>query len=185
MNQFNDLYPFIDRAVKDRKYALNTANGHKAALKLFEKELNAEEKGSLGSIEENIDPIYQNACRNNSNISSESLDTYRVRFLKVIKDYKKYGADPTRMKDWKPRIWASKPLSEKKDFSDKNEDTSLSTLSDTINSPVHKVELTLRPGKRFIVSVPNDITKNEAEILTNLINSLVVNKNEQDDPNNK
>ena len=174
MHQFSELSSFIDRAVKDRKYAVNTAHGHKAALNLFQKELTDEEKGSVDLIDRHIVEIYKNVCRNNAGISSQSLDTYRIRFQKVIKDYKNYGADPTKMKEWKVRTRIAKPKEKKADFSDSKIDSSPNELSEVINNPVHKIELALRDGEKFVLSIPRDINEREAKIITDLINSLII-----------
>ena len=48
-----------------------------------------------------------------------SLNTYKARLLKVIKDYKKYGVDPGKMQSWVTKTKQYTPLLIKKDKTDK------------------------------------------------------------------
>ncbi len=186
MEKFNDLYDFISTAAKQRKYPENTANGHRAALRVFEKALKPEEKDSLDVLEKNAEAIYRDVINNNKDkFSLGSLSTYKIRFMRVINDYKKYGIDPSKMQNWNPKLRkVVKSHPTKEDMVDNDYDTTNADASKDVNSPVHKIDLTLRPGKRFIISIPTDITKSEAEIIKNLINSLVANKDEQAKTNN-
>ncbi len=56
---FAQLNTFIDTATKSRKYAPNTASGFKAALKLYEGDLNEEELGSIQLVKDNIEQIHK------------------------------------------------------------------------------------------------------------------------------
>lgn len=98
--KFESLYEFIDRAVKNRKYPTSTSHGLKAALRLFEAELNDDERVSLDKVKENIDQIYHSVSVKNKNMAASSLASYKVRLAKVIRDFEKYGIDPTKMNNW-------------------------------------------------------------------------------------
>jgi len=100
MKKFEELYDFIDRAINSRNYAENTGISLKTALRLFEKELNDEEKNSIDKFSKNIEQIYHSVCSKNKKFSAGSLATYKSRVIKVITDYEKYGADPTKMSSW-------------------------------------------------------------------------------------
>ena len=104
MENFNNLYHFIDIAKANRKYPDNTANNLKSALKIFEKELNADESKSINMIESSIEEIFRDVAIANKDKSILSLNTYKARLLKVINDYKKYGADPAKIQKWMPRL---------------------------------------------------------------------------------
>jgi hypothetical protein len=175
VNKFNDLYDFIDFAKGNRKYAENTANGLKSALKIFEKELNLDELDSVELVENNIEEIFVNVVGKNKDKGIGSLNTYKARVLKVIKDYKKYGTNPSKIQNW---MTSSHKLSGtkiiKKDITDKREDKPQITLSDNINTPVHKVELSLRDGHKSIILVPKDITIKEAEMIKKIVDSLIL-----------
>lgn len=101
---FEDLYDFVDRAVKSRKYPKSTGVALKTALNLFEKELNDEERNSIDEFEKNLDHVYQGVFSKNKNFSASSLATYRSRVVKVLSDYAKYGTDPTKMASWSPKV---------------------------------------------------------------------------------
>lgn len=62
MAKYKDLYEFVDRAVKSRKYPENTGYGLRAALKLFEGAVNEEESASLDKFKENLEQIYKGGC---------------------------------------------------------------------------------------------------------------------------
>jgi hypothetical protein len=178
MNKFSDLYDFIDFAKSNRKYANNTANGLKSALKIFEKELNIDELNSVDLVEDNIDEIFINTVTKNKDKNIGSLNTYKARVLKVINDYQKYGINPSKIQGWSAR--AHETLGHKfnrKDILDKNQDKPKIALSDSINTPVenaHKIELCLRNGFKSVIIIPKDLTAKEAKMIKDILDSLTI-----------
>ncbi|MCX6718245.1 MAG: hypothetical protein NTY81_01415 [Candidatus Staskawiczbacteria bacterium] len=171
-DKFVDLYNFIDFAKANRKYADNTANNLKSALKIFEKELNAKELESIDMVEDSIGEIFRSLVIANKNKSIVSLNTYKARLLKVIKDYKKYGAEPSKIQHWVAGTRKSTPLLIKKDISDKKK----ITLSNPINTPVdnlHKITLSFECGKAEIL-IPKNMGAKEAKIIKDIIDSLSI-----------
>lgn len=137
--QFKDLYTFIERAVKSRKYPDNTGYALKVALSLFESELNDEEHNSLDVFKKNLDQIYRSVCsKNSTKYSAGSLATYKARVIRTVKDYEHYGIDPTKMASWNPKIILRKKNALNQDLKDsknnneftKNEDNNINNLSD-------------------------------------------------------
>mgnify|MGYP001569391163 CR=1 FL=1 len=182
MARYQSLFDFIDVAVKSRKYPNNTAHGLRAALKLFEKELNDEERESLENFLQNIEPIYANVVRrNNTSMTASSLATYKSRLMKVVGDYQKYGIDPTKMSNWNPKIVKrSKAESVVRGASAPASNAAVilpgasypESFSDT-----HRIELFLRPSAKFTILVPRDINRFEAEALKGILDSLVNSSN--------
>jgi len=171
MDNFNNLYDFIELAKTNRKYPINTANNLKSALKIFEKELNPYELKSIHMIEESIEEIFRSVAIANKHKSIISLNTYKARLLKVINDYKKYGADPGKIKDWQIKTKKSTALLTNKDKTDKEN----IKLSDFIYDPVenlHKIELSLDSGNRAVIHLPKNFSKKDAELLKSVIDSL-------------
>ena len=174
MNKFSDLYDFIDFAKGNRKYPQNTANGLKSALKVFEKELNLDELNSIDLIEDNIEEIFINAVSKNKDKNIGSLNTYKARLLKVINDYQKYGIDPSKIQGWNSKSY--KPTNtriNRKDTSDKEEDKTQTDLSTHANTPVHKIELSLRDNVKSIIIIPKDISIKESKMIKNILDSIV------------
>lgn len=172
MEKFTNLYDFIDFARVNRKYPENTANNLKSALKIFEKELNAEELKSIDMVEDSIGEIFRSLAIANKDKSIVSLNTYKARLLKVIKDYKKYGADPSKIQNWVSKTRIASGQKHPKDKPDKNK----INLSNRINSPVdnsHKIELSLSGGTAQVL-IPKDINEKDAQIIKSVIDSLVV-----------
>src|SRR5688572_12350319 len=99
------LHDFINSAVKSRKYPESTAQTLRAAVKLYEQELNEEEQKSVELFRKNLEQI-ANAVFNKNKLrfSAGSLATYKSRVIKVINDYEKYGTDPSKMAAWNPRV---------------------------------------------------------------------------------
>jgi site-specific recombinase XerD len=89
-DKFINLYDFVDFARANRKYPDNTANNLKSTLKIFEKELNAEELKSIDMVKDSIEEIFRSLVIAHKDKSIVSLNTYKARLLKVIKYYKKY-----------------------------------------------------------------------------------------------
>lgn len=168
-----ELFDFIDTAERNRKYPEGTASGRRAALRLFEAELSEEEKESLDTLKKNIDQIYQNVfLKNKSNMSAESLATYKMRLESLIKDYEGYGQDPTKLASWNRPVRKVKRSKEQGkvtgyDFT-KTEQEQIPEKSFDFS----RFELPLRPGVKAIIIVPSDISKSEVEKLRNYINFL-------------
>jgi hypothetical protein len=184
MNSFKDLDDFIDLAEKNRKYPENTAQGLRAALKVFGKELKPDEFSSIDLIEERFDEIFLEVLNSNKDkFSIDSLNTYKMRFIKIMRDYRKYGQNPSNMQNWvvkqreirkSPQPIQSKPV--KKDKPDIEKDTSPSSPSAVINTSVyneHKIELALRPDAKFTLLLPRNINESEAQTLKAIIDSLI------------
>ena len=170
--KFANLYDFIDFAAANRKYPSNTANNLKSALKIFEKELNAEELKSISMVEESVGEIFRSLVIANKDKSIVSLNTYKARLLKVIKDYKKYGAEPGKIQNWIAKTRQSTPLLIKKDKADKKN----IRLSNLIKTPVenfHQITLSFDCGSAQI-SIPKNIGAKDAKTIKNIIDSLTV-----------
>jgi len=175
MHKYSDLYNFIDFAKGNRKYPENTANGLKSALKIFEKELNMDELSSIDLVEDNIEEIFINVVGKNKDKGIGSLNTYKARVLKVIKDYQKYGVNPSKIQSWvveSRKVTSHKAM--KKDTTDKYEDKTQTDLSNHINTPVHKIELSLQSGKAIIL-IPKTINPKEIKIIKDILDSLSTN----------
>jgi hypothetical protein len=178
MQKFTYLYDFIDFAKANRKYPENTANNLKSALKIFEKELNPEELKSINMVEESVEEIFRSVTIANKNKSIISLNTYKARLLKVINDYKRYGADPSKIQKWVPRLRQglggqektkkSMPLPDKTD----KEKIDLSTRINTPVENMHKIELSLESGSKAFLSIPKNMKRPDAEIIKSVIDSL-------------
>ena len=170
MNEFNSLYEFINLAQKNRKYPANTAHGRRAALKLFETVLHLDELESLDLIEERMKEIYLSLIsKHREAFSIKSLNTYKARFLKLIKDYKKYGTNPQAIAGWeiKVREYKSKDI-----ISDNKKDTNLSRSSSPLHRPVYKIQISLSDGANCIIEVPAKLTQEDISIITKIIGSL-------------
>jgi len=175
MNKFIDLYAFIDLAKSNRKYPENTANGLKSALKIFEKDLTLDELNSINLIEDNIEEVFINAVTKNKDKNIGSMNTYKARMLKVIKDYQKYGINPAKMQGWviKSRKIPTRRVF-KQDNLDKSTDSIQIPLSNDVNTPVHKVELALQSGQKAIILVPREANNAEIEALKKILDSLLI-----------
>lgn len=171
MQKFTYLYDFIDFAKANRKYAENTANNLKSALKIFEKELNPEELKSITMVEDSIEEIFRSVAMANKNKSIVSLNTYKARLLKVIADYKRYGAEPGKIQKWMVKPRKSTALLIKKDNSDK-EKTILSETIETSVENAHKIEISLQNGQKAILSIPRSIAPEDIKIIKNILDSL-------------
>jgi hypothetical protein len=172
MDKFINLYDFVDFARANKKYPESTANNLKSAIKIFEKELNAEELKSIGMVEDSIGEIFRSLVIANKDKSIVSLNSYKARLLKIIKDYKKYGAEPGKMQNWVTKTRKSTPLLIKKDKADKNN----INLSNLIKAPVenaHKLEIALRHGQTATLLIPQNIDANDIRIIKLLLDSLL------------
>jgi len=172
--KFTSLYDFVDFARANRKYPDNTANNLKSAIKIFEKELNTEELKSIHMVEDSIGEIFRSLVIAHKDKSIVSLNTYKGRLLKVIKDYKRYGADPAKMQSWVVKQKNSTPLLIKKD----KPDTKKIILSKVIHEGVdncHKISLCLACGYAEI-SIPKNISTQDAKTIKSIIDSLSIDK---------
>lgn len=166
MQKFNNLYTFVEFAKNNRKYPESTANNLKSALKIFEKVLTDDELDSINLIEDRIEEIFINVINSNKNKSIESLNTYKARILRIIEDYKKYGANPANIQGWVIKTKNSTPLLNKKDKQDKSQ-ISLSNPFPTPVDNMHKIELTVQANSRIVILLPKD--KSEKEITLRIL----------------
>ncbi|PJE68494.1 hypothetical protein COU96_03335 [Candidatus Shapirobacteria bacterium CG10_big_fil_rev_8_21_14_0_10_38_14] len=181
MQKFDNLYTFIEFAKNNRKYPENTANNLKSALKIFEKVLTEDELNSVSLLEDRIEEIFISVISSNKNKSIGSLNTYKARVLRILKDYKKYGANPAKIQNWIPATRLrqkgfggqgnSTPLLSKKDKTDKNQ----INLSDPFPTPVdnmHKIELTVQANSRIIILLPKNTSEKEITLRILPLDSL-------------
>lgn len=181
MATIQDLYDFINTAQKNRKYVDNTAQGLRAALKLFEKELNSEEKNSIDTLESNLEEIYRNVfLKNKNNYGADSLLVYKRRINKIISDYRKYGIDPHKMASWSVKTVIRSPrtpkgIKDKEQISNSNEFPGTDSTSGTGgSSPYHKIEIALGNSiTKSVLIIPKDMKKSDAAILKSIIDNLV------------
>jgi|SRR3989338_7171482 len=104
MTNYQALYEFIDRATKSRKYPEATAQTLRAALKVYDSELNDDERAAIAKFKENFEQITRSVfTKNSTKFTASSLTTYKSRVQKVLADYDKYG-DPTKMNSWSPKV---------------------------------------------------------------------------------
>ena len=104
MENFSALYSFIDRASRSRKYAEATAYTLKAALKLYEAELNEDEKKDVDLFKKNFEQITRTVMgKNGQRFNASSLAAYKSRAYKVLNDFVKYS-DPIAMNSWTPKV---------------------------------------------------------------------------------
>lgn len=169
MKNIATLYEFIDRAVRNRNYAANTAYGLKAALKRFEAEANEEERASIEKFKAHLDQIYREVATKNKNFTAESLAVYKTRVAKIINDYERYGADPTKMAGWVIR----KATPRTKRTSSRAEDTTRALGIDegapVVPSGMQKIEHPIRSGSKVIILLPAEVTAADIEKIKKLL----------------
>lgn len=183
MNKFSDLYDFIDLAFANRKYTQSVANNLKSTLKIFGKELNEQELGSMSMIEDNIEEIFRSVATANKDKSMGSLNTYKTRLLRVINDYKRYGANPAKIQSWQTRQKQSTGVFNQQDKKDKH--LSLPKHSpveycaclpagreNSHNANCHKIDLALANGSHATLIIPTNISQKEISTLKSLLDSL-------------
>ena len=102
-------------------------------------------------------------------MTAQSLQTYKNRFLAVIKDYEKYGTNPTKMANW------NRPIRKISTRTDKQRISSIENLSSDEKykeAEMSRFELPLRPGVKAIILVPADINKGDVEKIRKYIDFL-------------
>ena len=180
MTKFQELSEFVTRAEKNRKYPPGTAQSLRAALKLFESELNPDEQASVETVKKNFAQITQSVFKKNANhITASSLASYKSRVLKAIADFDRYN-DPVKMNSWVPKVIARtiRPKTKKPTGASSSTDedpTQEQEGSDDMGggTEMHRIELSLRPDVKALIKVPHDLTEKEATRVKALIDSLV------------
>lgn len=178
------LSEFIAAAEKSRKYPTNSAYGMKAALKLFEPELKDQEKESVDVFQKRFEQIYQSVfAKNKARMSIASLETYKRRLVSLLRDYEKYGMDPSKMASWTRPI--RRPYGKRIEKSSGierqeagvPEEPGVSSVK-TEGPTMNRLEISLRPDARAILLLPSDLTSEEAEKIVGLVGFLAGNKKE-------
>ncbi len=175
MKNFATLYNFLDRAIKNRNYPQNTALGLRAALNLFKNELNEDELNSLDVFKSHIDVITQTVFSKNKKLNSRSLEEYKSRVKKVLRDYEEYGVDNAKMSNWIPKSRSTTarkraPTSSVIEMKSGESQNHTPFISHT---NMHRIDLALRGADtKFTLIIPHDIKKTECETLKNILDSL-------------
>lgn len=176
-----DLYDFIDRAVKSRKYLPATGHVLRSALKLFEHEVNDEERNSLAIFQKNLEQIYHSvATKNGKKFSASSLATYKSRVIRLLADFEKYGADPTKMAAWnppKPIVKQSKkqiPFEKQNPTDEMDQMQSENSTSIPQTKDVNKLEIVMESGKKMLALIPTDATPKDIQKIKAMIDLLVI-----------
>lgn len=173
MDEFSKLFEFIDLAEKNRKYPANTAQGKRAALKLYETVITADERKSLSLIEERIKEIHLNLIsKYKETFNIQSLNTYRGRFLQTVKDYKRYGRHPEAIAQWETKNRTYTVKNAKSHEKDTAKDTSLHNISLDTHTGVHKLEVLLEHGGNCLLQVPPTISKKDAQKIKDVLDAL-------------
>jgi hypothetical protein len=181
LHSINKIYEFIDSAAHSRKYLPNTASALKTATRLFESELTDEEKQSVELIQQNLSNIHRAVFeKNKTKYTASSLDVYRKRVSKVIKDYLAYGVDPSKMHGWNPTTRKPVERRQQKSALDKSLDQNHSADKEHQPDPDSvKIEWPFSNTRKAIILLPDNLSQEEAEVLKNLIGMRAeVNKNE-------
>lgn len=172
MNVIKELNDFIDRALKDRKYPLNTAINLKSPFKWIEPELTEEEKNSFDILKKNLDQIFNTAYAKSSKLSASSIEVYKRRTKNLIEDYERYGKDPSAMANW------NRPILTRKQKDRSINKTSPKTINDIsqniVNSEDNSLtrhEEMLHNGKAFILT-PHPLVKQDISVLRAYIDYL-------------
>ena len=175
-NTYQSLYEFIDSAEKSRNYPENTADALKAALRLFESELQDEEKDSLETFKNHLEQIYSSVFnKNKSKYTIATLETYKRRIKSLLNDYDKYAHDPSKMASWdrKPRV--VKRNKNSSSFAKQTEDNrNLNEDQMKPSSTLTRFELPLRADVKAIILTPSDLTKDDVKKLRGYIDYLDV-----------
>lgn len=160
------LNEFVDVALRNRKYAPNTAYGYKAALRIFAGELTPEELQSLDLFKERFDQIFSTILsKKQKDFNISSLQVYKRRVLYVLRDYEKYGVDPSKMANWAPQIAMrtkskiSKSNSEANSLGNQNQANS---QEGAVNPSYGRYDIPIRGDAKITITYPHDITKKEA-----------------------
>jgi hypothetical protein len=198
-----DLKEFIDVAEKNRKYAKETAKGKRAALRLFETELNEDEMQSVDLLNDRLEKIYQAVYNNNkTKMQHSSLVMYKNRLQGLLKDYLKYGNDPNAFTSWDKtrkqeprtsslkhtartasRVPSSRNLIEAEVVNTDEtifENDELKALAGSasqggvFSSELNRFEVFLRPGFKVSLTLPIDLNKSEADRIKHMIDGMIV-----------
>ena len=173
MAKYQELYDFVNRATKNRKYPESTAQTLRAALKLYEEALNDDEKGSISKFKDNFEQISRSVfTKYASKFNASSLMTYKSRALKVVTDYEQYS-DPVKMSSWSPRIIVrGKKQQSNPSPRGKTPDSAPEGGSEPVSATMHRIELALRPDAKTVLIVPKDMTEIEYVTITAILKSL-------------
>lgn len=173
------IIEFISIAQKNRKYASNTASGFKSALKLFEPQLNDQEREDISVFKNNLDKICQEVYAvNKSKFSAATINEYKRRLAKLLADYESYGIDPSKMASWNPvtRIRTSSPAikNEKRNGVDEGQENTDDISKIITTLAMDRYEITLRPNVKAIVVTPSDISTDEIKKIKAYVDMLEV-----------
>ena len=176
----SELIDFVNRAEQIGNYPVNTAGGHKAALRVVSQVLTDEESTSIDTFREHLEQIFQRVFNKNKKISPGSLHVYQRRINSVMSDYENYGRTPQAMAAWKRKSRATQ--SQKVEKKEVGEQVQQVEKGVPFAESMHRegvamiqVEVPVRPNAKAILLVPSDLTSNECERLETFLRASVTN----------
>jgi hypothetical protein len=176
MEVIKTLNEFVEMALRNRKYANNSAYGYKAALRVFNEELSPEERESFDLFKNRFDQIFTNiVAKKQKDFNISSLQVYKFRVLKVLGDYEKYGVDPSKMAGWVGNV-KKVHISKDKGGTVLPQDRGVQVVDiPVVDSSLdyNRHEISLRPSKRIVVIYPSDFTLKEAKSIKSFGEYLV------------
>lgn len=179
MNNIENLQDFIKRAERNYKYKPNTAGALSAALKLFSTVMTddelSEEKFPIDKLDEIAERIHTKFA---DKYSVDSLQTYKSRITRVVKDFAQYGSDAKSMASWNPltKQRTIKPKLTKtklhKQEIEKQDDSHLSKEQNANIPGLKDITLPLTNNRNVVIYYPTDLTEDEASKLGTVLKSI-------------
>lgn len=161
-NNLNAVLNFISAARKSRKYPARTAENLKYALRLIEDQITPEEHESTKLLLDNIDKIFHEYyAKNQARLSATSLEVYKSRVRKVLREFNEYGTNPAKMASWNPvlRTRKSKENSSMQVGGKANIETDF--FAPGVSENTTRFELPLENNRKVVFLTPKDINQQE------------------------
>lgn len=169
-NFVGQIEAFVRRAEQLGKYRAWNAAALSSAIQNLKKQLKESEPRDAEYVKQHLDEILARSTEH----SAGSIQTYISRTRRVINDFEKHGSSDKTILAWKPK--APLVLRKRTSVSTPNQATSPGVeplqLQEEPTAKGHRLELGLAEGRRAVILVPLGLTRQEAALICNLINSL-------------
>lgn len=167
------LFQFIKTAERTHKYKPNTASALAGTLRLFvgvmtERELSGEDF-PIDKLDELVERL---RVKNQGKYSAGSLQTYKIRISRIVRDYMNYGLDAKSMASWnplpnqrrrvRPKSNAPQDLTRKQPAEDSAGTLQVGGRRENA-AVVHDIQLPLANNRNAVLYYPTDLTEDEAE----------------------
>jgi len=150
----------------------NTAGSWSRSITAVKKVVEPDEDITLGYLEENVDVLFERYFNKHSNLSPNSIKTYMGAFRSLLKEFGKWKNDKL---NYHPSFTSGRTRTKASPKGKRQEAKGVfdSSRDASAGSNAHTLRIALGENRVAELSLPIDLTSEEAALLKGIMDSIV------------